>query len=153
MNEKKSNICIHCGADCGKTPVIWNNKPFCCNGCKTVYQLLHENKLYNYYQLDETPGVKVETTEFGNKYAFLDNSEVKEKLITFRENNISKVKFFVPVIHCASCIWLLENLSTLHKGIMHSHVNFVRKEVSITFRESEGRYNFRRIADFSSTTG
>jgi Cu+-exporting ATPase len=136
MNQQKNNSCIHCGADCGKNPVIWDDKPFCCNGCKTVYQLLHENKLYNYYKLDETPGVKVETTEFGNKYAFLDNAEVKEKLINFTEGSISKVKFFIPVIHCASCIWLLENLEKLNKGIRYSFVNFTKKEVDITFDES-----------------
>ena len=135
--EKQGNNCIHCGADCGKTPVTWEEKIFCCNGCKTVYQLLHENKLYNYYKLEETPGVKLETTtEFGNKYAVLDNAEVKEKLITFSQGNISKVKFFIPVIHCASCIWLLENLEKLNKGIRYSFVNFTKKEVDITFDES-----------------
>jgi len=136
MKSSINNTCIHCGADCGKNPVVWNDLNFCCNGCKTVYQLLHENKLYNYYKLEETPGIKIETTEFGNKYAFLDNAEVKEKLITFTEGNISKVKFFIPVIHCASCIWLLENLEKLNNGIRYSFVNFTKKEVDITFDES-----------------
>ena len=138
MNQsRKDNNCVHCGADCGRNPVVWNNQKFCCNGCLTVNQLLNENKLYNYYKLEETPGIKLETTtEFGNKYAFLDNEEVKEKLISFREGNISKVKFFIPVIHCASCIWLLENLEKLNKGIKYSFVNFTKKEVDITFDES-----------------
>jgi len=136
--KKDDNICVHCGADCGKNPVIWNGMPFCCNGCKTVYQLLNENKLYNYYDLEDNPGIKIETTtEFGNKYAFLDNDEVKEKLILFREGGLSKVKFYIPVIHCASCIWLLENLHTLNKAVKHSFVNFTKKEVDITFAESQ----------------
>lgn len=134
MNKiSDNNNCVHCGADCGKAPVVWNNMKFCCNGCKSVYQLLHDNKLYTYYNLDDTPGIKVETTEFGNKYEYLDNEEVGRKLITFSEGEIAKVKFYVPVIHCASCIWLLENLSKLHRGIRYSSVNFVRKEVDITF--------------------
>ena len=136
MNPVNNNTCIHCGAHCGKTPVIWNNLKFCCNGCMAVYQILDENKLYKYYQLEESPGIKVETTEFGNKYAFLDNTEVKEKLISFSEGSISKVRFFIPVIHCASCIWLLENLSKLNHGIRYSFVNFTKKEVDITFDES-----------------
>jgi len=137
MSQDKNNICVHCGADCGKNLVIWNDQKFCCNGCKTVYQLLNENKLYNYYNLEETPGIKLEaTTEFGNKYEFLDKDEVKEKLISFSEGKISKVKLYIPVIHCASCIWLLENLHTLHKGVKHSFVNFTKKEVDITFDES-----------------
>ncbi|WP_340113447.1 heavy metal translocating P-type ATPase [Maribellus mangrovi] len=149
MKSKGENTCVHCGADCGKEPVVWNNMNFCCNGCLTVYQLLNENKLYNYYQLEETPGIKVETTEFGNKYAFLDNDEVKEKLISFSEGGISKVRFFIPVIHCASCIWLLEHLQKLHSGIRHSFVNFTKKEVDITF--DEGKITLRQLVELLSS--
>ncbi|WP_346862189.1 heavy metal translocating P-type ATPase metal-binding domain-containing protein [uncultured Draconibacterium sp.] len=150
MGKQNENSCIHCGADCGKNPVVWNNLKFCCNGCLTVYQLLNENKLYNYYKLDETPGIKVEaTTEFGNKYAFLDNEEVKAKLISFTENDISKVKFYIPVIHCASCIWLLEHLQKLHSGIKHSFVNFTRKEVDITFDET--KISLRQLVELLSS--
>ncbi len=148
--KKDDNICVHCGADCGKNPVMWNGMPFCCNGCKTVYQLLNENKLYNYYDLDDTPGIKLETTtEFGNKYAFLDNDEVKEKLIIFKEGGLSKVKFYIPVIHCASCIWLLENLHTLNKAVKHSFVNFTKKEVDITFAESQ--LSLRQLVELLSS--
>ena len=149
MNKKEENICIHCGADCGSDPVVWNNLNFCCNGCKTVYQLLNENKLYNYYQLEDTPGIKVETTEFGNKYAFLDNKEVKQKLIPFTEGSISKVRFYIPVIHCASCIWLLEHLHRLHRGIKFSFVNFTKKEVDITFDES--KITLRQLVELLSS--
>ena len=136
MKSALENTCIHCGADCGKSPIVWNDMKFCCNGCLTVYQLLNENKLYKYYELENSPGIKVETSEFGNKYAFLDNTEVREKLVSFTEGTISKVRFFVPVIHCVSCIWLLENLSKLNPGIRHSFVNFTKKEVDVTFDES-----------------
>lgn len=149
MKSENSNICVHCGADCGKNPVVWNDLPFCCNGCKTVYQLLNENKLYTYYNLDETPGIRVETNEFGNKYAFLDKDDVKEKLISFSESGISKVKFYIPVIHCASCIWLLENLHTLNKAIKHSFVNFTKKEVDITFDESQ--LSLRKLVEMLSS--
>ncbi|MCK3682585.1 heavy metal translocating P-type ATPase metal-binding domain-containing protein [Maribellus sp. YY47] len=147
--KENNNACVHCGADCGKEPVMWNHLRFCCNGCLTVYQLLNENKLYNYYKLEETPGIKVETTEFGNKYAFLDNEEVKQKLTSFSEGSISKVRFFIPVIHCASCIWLLEHLQKLHSGVKHSFVNFTKKEVDITFDES--KITLRQLVELLSS--
>ncbi len=149
MVKNDNNSCIHCGADCGKQPHVWNDLLFCCNGCLTVYQLLNENKLYKYYKLEENPGIKVETTAFGNKYAFLDKEEIREKLISFSEGGISKVKFFVPVIHCASCIWLLEKLHLLNKGIKHSFVNFTRKEVDITFDEST--ISLRQVVELLSS--
>jgi P-type Cu+ transporter len=140
-----NNNCVHCGADCGKTPVIWDDRKFCCNGCQTVYQMLHENKLYTYYNLESAPGIRIETTEFGNKYEFLDNEEVAAKLITFSEGEISKVRFYIPVIHCASCIWLLEHLTKLNPGIKYSSVNFVKKEVDITFNRHE--FSLRQLVE------
>ena len=131
------NKCIHCGDDCGKFPVIWEDKNFCCHGCKTVYQLLNKNNLYKYYQIESTPGIKVDNQNYGNKYAYLDNIDIQEKLYEFSEGDISKVKLFIPSIHCSSCIWLLENLHLIDKGIKNSLVNFTKKEVSVTINTKE----------------
>jgi Cu+-exporting ATPase len=129
--------CVHCGQDCGKNPVIWNEKPFCCNGCSMVFQILSEKKLSQYYEIMPTPGIKLEQEASGSRYAYLDSEQIAAQLLDFSDGGISRVNFFIPAIHCSSCIWLLENLQTLHNGVIHSHVNFVRKEVSITFRDTE----------------
>jgi Cu+-exporting ATPase len=111
-----------------------------------VYQILSEKKLDRYYDMMPTPGIRLDQENTsGTRYAYLDNDEIRLKLLDFSDGGISRINLFIPAIHCSSCIWLLENLSTLHQGIMHSHVNFVRKEVSITFRESE--ITLRQIVD------
>ena len=130
--------CVHCGLDCGKHPVIFEDKPFCCEGCSMVYQILHEKKMNRYYTMMPTPGIRLEEeNKTGSRYAFLDDDEVKQQLLEFSDGGISRVNLFIPGIHCSSCIWLLENLQTLHTGVLHSHVNFVRKEVNITFRDAD----------------
>jgi P-type Cu+ transporter len=134
---ENNNKCVHCGADCGKAPVENNGLKFCCNGCLTVYDLLHESHLYTYYKLEETPGIRLDANEADTRYDFLDKDEIAQKLILFEEGKIIKVRFYIPVIHCASCIWLLENLRKLHPGIKFSSVNFARKEVDITFDHTE----------------
>jgi len=142
---KENQKCIHCGEDCGKYPIIWDDKPFCCNGCKTVYQLLNEKQMYTYYELEKNPGVRVDEHEFGTKFAYLDDEAILEKLLEFKDGDYSKITLYIPAIHCSACIWLLEHLDTLHPGITHSMVNFVKKEVSITFKESE--VSLRRIVE------
>ncbi len=127
--------CVHCGQDCGKHPVIWEEKPFCCEGCSLVYRILQEKNLGQYYEIMPNPGVKLDQQASMSKYAYLDNQEIRDSLLTFSDGGISKINLFIPAIHCSSCIWLLENLNTLHPGIISSFVNFVRKEVNITFRE------------------
>lgn len=129
--------CIHCGEDCGSHPVIWDDKPFCCHGCKTVYQILNEKKLDKYYEIHPMSGIKVETATVGNKYAYLDLDEIKEKLLGFSDGDVSKVTLFIPTIHCASCIWLLENLYTINPAIIASNVNFPQKKATITFNNKQ----------------
>ncbi len=131
--------CIHCGNSCGKSPVIFEGNPFCCSGCSTVYQILHTNLLNQYYQIETMPGIRIDDTVHPNNdtYAFLDLDQFRLKILTFSEGGISKVSFFIPEIHCASCIWLLENLHSLNAGVIQSVVNFPKKEINITFRETE----------------
>lgn len=129
--------CIHCGEDCGKHPVMWDDKPFCCHGCKTVYQILNASDMEQYYEIQPMAGIRVEQADVGDKYAYLDLEEIREKLLDFSDGGISKVSLFVPGIHCASCIWLLEHLNTLNPGIIHSNVNFPKKTASITFKDDQ----------------
>ncbi len=133
-----SNIpCEHCGADCGKDVVVWNDKNFCCHGCQQVYQLLNEHKLNQYYGIEKNPGIKIESAAHSNKYAFLDKEEIQDKIYEFNEDGIAKVTFYIPSIHCASCIWLLEQLNKLNKGVKQASVNFIRKEYTVTFATKE----------------
>jgi len=137
--------CVHCGADCANDPVMLDDKPFCCHGCKTVYQILNENKLDKYYEIQPMAGIRIETGKELKAFAFLDNEEIRNQLLTFNDGNKSGVRFFIPGIHCASCIWLLEHLNTLNQAIIHSAVNFPRKEVYITFRNDQ--ITLRQVAE------
>jgi Cu+-exporting ATPase len=53
--------------------------------------------------------------------------------VRFSDENQVHITFFIPKIHCSSCIWLLENLHRLNPGIVSSNVNFLRKEATMIF--------------------
>ncbi|MEI7490018.1 MAG: heavy metal translocating P-type ATPase metal-binding domain-containing protein [Bacteroidota bacterium] len=131
------NRCFHCGEDCGSSIILYDEKPFCCSGCQTVYEILSGSNSSEYYKLSDHPGMKTAARELGKRYDFLDNEEIKQEILDFSDNGVSRVKFFIPSIHCSSCIWLLENLHRLNKGIMNSTVHFTKKEAVFTFRDSE----------------
>ncbi|TLX77574.1 HAD family hydrolase [Labilibacter sediminis] len=132
-NNNSSNQCVHCGADCGKSPVIWNDIKFCCSGCSSVYQLLNDNQMQQYYEFNKQPGIRINEVPHQSKYAYLDKEEVKERLYEFYDNGIAKVTFYIPTIHCASCIWLLEHLNKLNDGVKQATVNFVQKKYTVSF--------------------
>ena len=135
MAKEGSIACYHCGEDCVPTPIPFDSKSFCCSGCRTVYEILSQNGACDYYDLNTSPGIKANSRETGNRYAYLDQEEIRKEILEFSDGGISTVKFFIPGIHCSSCIWLLENLGKLQKGIAQSHVNFAKKEISITFHD------------------
>ncbi len=59
MDEKtilELSQCFHCGDPCKKERISFDNKSFCCNGCKAVYELFSENDLTCYYDLQTSPG-------------------------------------------------------------------------------------------------
>lgn len=125
--------CYHCGEGCEDELVEFDDKAFCCNGCKMVYEVLDENDLCNYYDLQNSPGISLKNRDFEEKFGFLDNTEIQEKLLNYSSESLNKIVFHIPSIHCSSCIWLLEHLDSLREGIITSRVNFVRKEVSLDF--------------------
>ena len=127
--------CYHCGQSCEET--LWTDeKVFCCYGCKTVFEILQENDLCEYYNLDKNPGLKI-AREINETFAFLDQKEIRKKVIEFDSDTYAKVRFYVPTVHCVSCIWLLENLRRLNGGILKSEVNFAQKTLVIDFNPAK----------------
>ncbi len=126
-------VCFHCGSSSGSF-VVHDEKDFCCQGCVAVYDILRENKLYTYYDLENAPGIR-QDSDGSADYSYLEQEEIKMSVLDFYDGHLARVRLRIPSIHCSSCIWLLENLSRLHKGILSSQVNFTKKEVSISFNE------------------
>jgi Cu+-exporting ATPase len=143
--DKKSNsfittsLCYHCGDPCKSGSVSFDDHDFCCDGCMTVYDLLKENNLCTYYNLNSNPGISQGSrsgSAYSGKFNYLDQDDVRKKLLRFDSTAQSHIVFYIPKIHCSSCIWLLENLYRLNEGVISATVNFLRKEATIVFDPS-----------------
>ncbi|MBE7638731.1 heavy metal translocating P-type ATPase [Salegentibacter sp. BLCTC] len=141
--------CFHCGEACKNEHLVFQEKDFCCHGCKTVYEILNESDLTYYYDLQEKPGISPVTSE--GKFDFLDNKEIAEKLLEFNEGNTQIVNFLVPSMHCSSCIWVLENLGKLNNGVKSAQVDFPKKTVRISF--SPEKINLKELVYLLSKIG
>lgn len=129
--QKEYTSCYHCGNDCDVDTIVHDEKSFCCNGCKTVYEIFSKSDLTCYYDLQNAPGAI--PTEIEGKYDFLDNEKIKEKLLEFNDDMVQIITLYIPHIHCSSCIWILENLNKLNKSISSSQVNFNKKTVRVAY--------------------
>ncbi|SKB98631.1 Cu+-exporting ATPase [Sphingobacterium nematocida] len=139
MAEQSSLItktkCYHCGDVVEQTPYILNEHQFCCLGCQTVYQILNENDLQSYYKYNTHPGKSQNRHKEDLNY--LDEPNIVAKLVDYQDDDITIITFYVPAIHCSSCIWLLENLFKLNTAIKSAKVDFMKKQASITFSKQE----------------
>ena len=144
-----SSNCFHCGLECNKIKISFDEKYFCCNGCKTVYEILNANELSCYYDFETTPGTIPSDIE--GKYTYLENDSIVEKLVEFNDGETSVVEFFIPSIHCSSCIWVLENLSKLNEGVTASMVNFPNKMLRITFKNNGT--NLKQLVELITSIG
>ena len=127
--------CFHCGQEIEKDRIFFDEKAFCCNGCKSVYEILNANNLGNFYELNKNSGIRPDENLY--QFDYLDTPEIFEKVVDFSEGNTSVVTFKIPVIHCSSCIWLLESLQDLNTNIRYSQVNFTKKTLQVSFNQNE----------------
>ncbi|MBC3539311.1 heavy metal translocating P-type ATPase [Rufibacter sediminis] len=134
--ETDVHTCYHCGDECASRPISFDEKEFCCEGCKVVYELLAENDLCTYYTLDNRPGISVKDPIASARFAYLNDAKVQQQLLDFQNDKVSKITFHIPQMHCSSCIWLLENLNRLNPGVTDVHVNFLRKEAAVTYEHA-----------------
>lgn len=134
VTENKEIICFHCGDTCPNDQIRIDDKFFCCEGCKIVYEVLHDNDACNYYAMGEHPGSKQNEGVLTKKFDYLDDEEIRDKLIRFADDKISTISFFIPKMHCSSCVWLLEHLYKFNSLVVQSRVNFPNKQLSVTFK-------------------
>lgn len=97
--------------------------------------MFRENELGCYYDFEQSPGAT--PLDIKGKYDFLDNDEIRTKLLEFQEAHTAIVSLHIPHIHCSSCIWILENLQRLQQGVISSQVNFPQKKVRISYHPDQ----------------
>jgi Cu+-exporting ATPase len=154
MINKEATIveqCYHCGEDCADKPILAHEKKFCCEGCKMVYEILNQNGLCDYYNISKNPGINQRIRVRENKFAFLDDQNIQQSLTVFKDDKQTHLSFYLPQMHCSSCLWLLENLHKLNENIISSKVNFARKEADIVFNHRNT--SMRQVAELLTAIG
>jgi Cu2+-exporting ATPase len=94
---------------------------FCCNGCESAYKIINSIGLGNYYKFrqinDETNKIKPEIDEI------LDLEE-----FSTQENDKSfSITMSVVGLHCAACVWLIENILKKQPQVLSARINLSKK--------------------------
>lgn len=145
---QKSSVCYHCGDKLPAIKLDYDDKQFCCAGCMGVYQILAESNMCNYYTYNDTPGQRVQ--ESGH-FEYLDEPSIINQLIDYKDKENSIVTFYIPAIHCSSCIWLLEHLYKIDAAIFNSRIDFLKKQVTISYKHD--KISLRKLVEILNQIG
>ena len=145
--------CRHCGEPCTGDSVVSSDGPFCCRGCESVFAILGAHDLQGFYSSDVAPGPsqKGAGDRDPGRFAVLDDPETASRLVDFDDGRIARVTLSIPTIHCASCVWLLEQLWRFDPGVTRAEVDVMRRAVSVAFRP--GTTSLRKIAEQVAALG
>ncbi|MBI5433413.1 MAG: heavy metal translocating P-type ATPase metal-binding domain-containing protein [Planctomycetes bacterium] len=114
--KTRTQVCRHCGLPFGRARDLG---PFCCAGCKNVHELLHAQGLERFYELrgeSDAPPPELRPDTF----AWLDPLLAASKPA---ENGTQRLTLDVQGVHCAACVWLLQELWNRERGAVDLRVN------------------------------
>lgn len=130
----KAKSCLHCRLDVPKD----RNSDFCCAGCECVYKTINGLGLDNFYEITRKLEIDlISPNEYRESFDYLDHDLFFNDYVVKHDNGVSSIRFHVDGIHCAACVWLLENLSSRISGVEEIRVNFPRSEIVINYYQEK----------------
>jgi P-type Cu2+ transporter len=124
--------CSHCGLPLGRAwRAEWGT--FCCAGCKTVHDLIHSEGLDRYYDLrrdTESPPPELRPDSF----MWLDPLLAQAART---EDGVTRTTLDVQGVHCAACVWLLQQLWNRQRGAVDMRINPALGRIEFLWRGDE----------------
>jgi Cu+-exporting ATPase len=118
-----------------------------------VFALLDTHGLTQFYACDTGAGLSQRTASQRDaaRFAALDDPDVADRFIDAHDGTFSHATLSVPTLHCASCLWLLEQLWRFDEGIGRSEADLMRRTVRVAFRPD--RTTLRGVAERLAALG
>lgn len=129
--------CAHCTLPVPAgliNPAFGRDEQFCCHGCKTVYAVLRGCGLEKFYGLREADGAAptaAKTT--GRKYEEFDDAAFEALYVRAIPDGTRSVELVLEGVDCAACIWLLEKLPTVVRGVIEARLNLAHSMLEVTW--------------------
>ncbi len=109
-SRERPDRCAHCGLPLGRR---WRADlgPFCCEGCRSVYALIHSEGLERFYDLKRCatapPGERRHES-----FAWLE--ALLAETPAWPNSTTKTVRLDLQGVHCTACVWLIERLFERH---------------------------------------
>ncbi len=149
--------CTHCDEEAvvplyNETDLEERN-PFCCVGCKTVYNVIHQKGLNEYYDIKSNSATykrrsPVELKK--DRFKYLDESEFLSEYSYSSKDNFKVMEFYLEGIHCLACLWLIEKLPEFITDVLFSRLDMTKSIATITINQGG---QFSKVAEELNNLG
>ncbi|MCA9527694.1 MAG: heavy metal translocating P-type ATPase, partial [Myxococcales bacterium] len=122
-----STPCAHCGLPV-EVEAPADAPVFCCTGCATVYAALGEAGLQAFYSLRTrlgTDGGPTAPEASAERYRHFDDPAF---LARFAPDG-HRIELALEGVHCAACVWVVEQLPRVVPGVRRARLDFGRARV------------------------
>jgi P-type Cu2+ transporter len=129
-------LCTHCGLLVPSGLVApGGERQFCCTGCRTAYEILHEHGLDQYYRFSERREASVAPT--GRTYEEFDHEAFQKLYVHGLPGGLARVDLYLEGVHCASCVWLVERVPLLLPGVARAELEIRRSLARVEWDPTE----------------
>lgn len=148
---EKQEYCQHCNQEIIVASTDPKGRHFCCSGCLTVFHILKNNELNDFYKFREHSGEQGwQIPDYREEnFSYLDSDHIHEEYIKLN-NGIKSLTFYLEGIHCVACLWLIEKLPELVPGVFNATVNLSKSTVKVDIKENG---SFKDVADMLVSMG
>jgi P-type Cu2+ transporter len=139
--------CFHCGLPVAPQEQISSlvagaPRDFCCTGCRAVCEAIFAAGLEGFYRRTPEGEPLGPPPELPKNLSLYDLDAVQEEFVD-TGSDAREINLLVEGIHCAACVWLIENgLKTL-PGVEEARVNLTGRRLRV--RWDNGRLKLSRI--------
>lgn len=123
--KAESFSCLHCDEAVIHDYPNAQGEHFCCPGCRTVYSILQDNNLTEYYSLRKSSGavgLSLKGENLNINYSYLDDKDYIEEN-SYEEDGSRFIRFYIEGIHCLACLWLLEKIPEFVEGVTSARLD------------------------------
>nr|MEE4268799.1 heavy metal translocating P-type ATPase metal-binding domain-containing protein [Candidatus Krumholzibacteria bacterium] len=136
QDAARRRVCLHCGNGLGS---FWNpdDGPFCCRGCKAVYEMIHQANLDRYYDIKPdtvAPAANLRPDSF----SWLDRILEEQKSTTAKTGGLLHLELDIQGVHCAACVWLIGELFHRRQAGASLRINPTLGKVELSWDPAQG---------------
>ncbi len=133
--------CAHCGLPVPPA-LVREADPlqFCCEGCRTVWDVLHGEGLERYYDLREASGGQgVPARVTGRRYDEFDDPAFADLYARVLPGGLLECDLYLEGVHCAACVWLVERIPRMVDGAAEVRLDVGRSRARVIWDPSRTR--------------